>query len=88
MQATQQKTAASKQFLYDTLKAEGYTYIPSSANFVMFPLKMDGIRFTDEMMKRGVGLRHWKLNNEEWCRISIGRMDEMQAFATAFKELS
>ncbi|MVT44702.1 aminotransferase class I/II-fold pyridoxal phosphate-dependent enzyme [Chitinophaga oryziterrae] len=88
MQATQQKTAASKQYLYDTLKAEGYTYIPSSTNFVMFPLKMDGTRFTDEMMKRGVGLRHWKLNNEEWCRISIGRMDEMQAFATAFKELS
>jgi histidinol-phosphate aminotransferase len=54
----------------------------------MFPLKMNGERFTDEMMKRGVGLRHWKLNNEEWCRISIGRMDEMQAFATAFKELS
>ena len=54
----------------------------------MFPLKMDGKRFTDEMMKRGVGLRDWKLNGKDWCRISIGRMDEMQAFAAAFKELS
>jgi histidinol-phosphate aminotransferase len=88
MLATQQKTATSKQYLYDVLKAEGYTYIPSNTNFAMFPLKMDGTRFTDEMMKRGVGLRHWKLNNEEWCRISIGRMDEMEAFAKAFKELS
>lgn len=82
------KMEASKQFLYDTLKSEGYTYIPSHTNFVMFPLKMDGKRFVEEMNKRGVGLRNWKLNNQEWCRISIGRMDEMQAFATAFKELS
>lgn len=82
------KMNASKAFLYDTLKSEGYTYIPSHTNFVMFPLKMEGTRFVDEMFKRGVGLRNWKLNNQEWCRISIGRMDEMQAFATAFKELS
>lgn len=83
-----QKMEASKQFLYDTLKREGYTYIPSYTNFVMFPLKMEGQRFVEEMKKRGVGLRNWKLNNQDWCRISIGRMDEMQAFAAAFKELS
>lgn len=83
-----QKMEASKQFLYDTLKREGYTYIPSYTNFVMFPLKMEGERFVEEMKKRGVGLRNWKLNNQDWCRISIGRMDEMQAFAAAFKELS
>lgn len=83
-----QKTNASKEYLYTQLKGEGYQYIPSKTNFVMFPLKMDGKRFTDEMMKRGVGLRDWKLNGKDWCRISIGRMDEMEAFATAFKELS
>ena len=83
-----QKMLVSKQFLYDTLKSEGYTYIPSTTNFVMFPLKMEGPRFVEEMGKRGVGLRNWKLNNADWCRISIGRIDEMQAFASAFKELS
>jgi histidinol-phosphate aminotransferase len=82
------KTMASKEFLYETLKKEGYTYIPSSTNFVMFPLKMDGKQFVGEMMKRGVGVRNWKMNGQEWCRISIGRMDEMQAFADAFKQLS
>jgi histidinol-phosphate aminotransferase len=88
MQEALQKTLASKEYLYSVLTAEGYSYIPSSANFVMFPLKMDGKRFTDEMMKRGVGLRNWTFNNSQWCRISIGRMDEMEAFAAAFKELS
>ena len=83
-----QKTMASKNYLYDVLKKEGYEYVPSDANFVMFPLKMEGKRFTDEMMKRGVGLRNWKMAGKDWCRISIGRMDEMEAFATAFKEIS
>lgn len=88
LQDALQKTMVSKEFLYKTLKQEGYEYIPSHANFVMFPIKMDGKRFTDEMMKRGVGVRFWEFNNKHWCRVSIGRMDEMQAFAEAFKELS
>lgn len=83
-----QKTNASKNFLYKTLKEQGYDHIPSDTNFVLFPINMEGERFTDEMFKRGVGLRQWKFNNKNWCRISIGRMDEMEAFATAFKEIS
>ena len=88
LDAALKKTIASKEYLYEVLKKEGYTYIPSSANFVLFPIKMEGKQFTDEMMKRGVGVRFWKFNNKEWCRISIGRMDEMEAFANAFKEIS
>ena len=82
------KTLASKEYLYEVLKKEGYTYVASSTNFVLFPIKMEGRQFTDEMMKRGVGVRFWKFNNQEWCRVSIGRMDEMEAFAAAFKEIS
>lgn len=88
LQDALQKTLASKKFLYETLKKEGYEYIPSSTNFVMFPIRMDGEKFTNEMMKRGVGVRFWKFNNKDWCRVSIGRMDEMQAFADAFRQLS
>jgi len=88
LQGAKVKTLASRQFLYDTLKKEGYEYIPSSANFVMFPIKMDGQKFNQEMMKRGVSLRFWKFNNKDWCRVSIGTMDEMTAFAAAFKEIS
>ncbi|TSD67038.1 histidinol-phosphate aminotransferase family protein [Inquilinus sp. KBS0705] len=82
------KTNESKEYLYSVLKKEGYEYIPSSANFVMFPLKMDSKKFTMEMMKRSVGVRNWQFNGKEWCRVSIGRMDEMEAFAEAFKQLS
>lgn len=83
-----QKTLTSKDFLYKTLKDEGYEYVPSDANFVLFPIKMEGNRFLGEMFKRGVGVRHWKFNDKDWCRVSIGTMDEMKAFADAFKEIS
>jgi len=88
MDSVLKKTTESKEFLYSVLKKEGYTYVPAIANFVIFPIKMDGKQFTDEMMKRSVGVRYWKFNNQDWCRISIGRMDEMEAFAAAFKEIS
>jgi histidinol-phosphate aminotransferase len=88
LQDALKKTLASKDFLYSVLKKEGYEYIPSSTNFVMFPIKMDGQRFVQEMANRGVGIRVWKFNNKDWCRVSVGRMDEMQAFADAFKQLS
>jgi histidinol-phosphate aminotransferase len=82
------KTLASKEFLYAVLKKEGYDYIPSSANFVMFPIRMEGSRFATEMSNRGVGIRFWKFNDKEWCRVSIGKMEEMQLFADAFKQIS
>jgi histidinol-phosphate aminotransferase len=82
------KTLASKEFLYSVLTKEGYDYIPSSANFVMFQIRMEGTRFATEMSNRGVGIRFWKFNNKEWCRVSIGKMEEMQLFADAFKQIS
>lgn len=88
MQDALRKTFASREFLYKTLQEEGYEAIPSSANFVMFPLKMEGQRFIQEMQNKGVSVRQWKFVNKDWCRVSIGRMDEMQAFADAFKTLS
>jgi histidinol-phosphate aminotransferase len=88
LQDALKKTLASKDYLYSVLKAEGYEYIPSSTNFVLFPIKMDGMRFVQEMANRGVSIRNWKFNNKDYCRVSIGRMDEMQGFAAAFKQLS
>jgi histidinol-phosphate aminotransferase len=88
LDAALKKTVASKEYLYSVLKKEGYTYVPSSTNFVLFPIKMDGKQFADEMMKRSVGVRFWKVGTQDYCRISIGRMDEMEAFAAAFKEIS
>jgi len=88
LDAALKKTIASKNYLYEVLKTEGYAYVPSCANFVIFPIRMEGRRFMEEMIKRGVSIRYWQFNNQDWCRVSVGRMDEMEAFAAAFKEIS
>ncbi len=82
------KTMASKEYLYKVLEGEGYSYIPSSTNFVMFPINMKGERFSQEMFKRGVAVRNWEFDDQYWCRVSIGTMPQMEAFAKAFKQIS
>jgi histidinol-phosphate aminotransferase len=79
----------SKEFLYQTLEDAGYTYVKSDANFVLFPLKhMKSERFVEEMLKDGVGVRSWSFRGKEWCRVSMGTMEEMKHFAKAFDKLS
>lgn len=77
-------TAESKKFLYDTLKSMDYTYLPSDANFVLFPIKIKGQMLVQKMMAEGVSVRSWAFDQQNWCRVSIGTMDEMKAFKEAF----
>ena len=82
------KTLASKEYLYKVLEDEGYSYIPSSTNFVLFPIHMAGPRFSQEMVKRGVAVRNWQFDGQRWCRVSVGTMPQMEAFAKAFQQIS
>jgi histidinol-phosphate aminotransferase len=82
-----EKTNISKNFLYETLKKEGYTYVPSSANFVIFPVRKDSKEFAEGMDKMGVGLRSWRFAGKDWCRISIGTLEEMKVFAAALPKM-
>ena len=82
------KTNESKEFLYKVLRKQGYDFIPSDTNFVLFPIKTDGKKFVEEMMARGVSVRFWKFSDKNWCRVSIGLMDEMKAFEEAFLQIA
>jgi histidinol-phosphate aminotransferase len=81
------KTAESKKFTIDALKAVGYTTIPSYANFMLFPIKMKGQELTTRLMEQGVSVRNWFFDGQHWCRVSIGTMDEMKAFTEAFTKV-
>jgi histidinol-phosphate aminotransferase len=82
------KNSEAKEFLYKILRDNSYEYLPSETNFVLFPLKMDGKRFVEEMGKRGVSIRSWEFEGKQWCRVSMGTMDQMKLFADAFKALA
>lgn len=78
---------ASREYLCRELEALGYKYVPSYANFVIFPLKdgVDGGQFMSALMAQGVGVRMYSFHGQPWCRVSMGTMEEMQLFMDAFK---
>lgn len=81
---------ASREYLCKELDALGYKYIPSHTNFVIFPLKkgVNGRQFMTAMTEQGVGIRTYSFDNEPWCRVSMGTMEEMHIFADAFKKVT
>ncbi|MCK8492580.1 histidinol-phosphate aminotransferase family protein [Spirosoma sp. RP8] len=82
------KTQESKDYLYGVLKQHNYEPLPSGANFVMFPIRMKGEDFVGRMMDQGVSIRQWKFDGQYWCRVSLGTMDQMKAFADGLKTIS
>ncbi len=82
------KCKESKEYLYKILKDKGYEYLPSSSNFVLFPLKSDGKSFVEKMAQKGIAIRNWEFAGQHWCRVSMGTLDEMKAFGEAFGTLA
>jgi histidinol-phosphate aminotransferase len=82
------KTQESKNYLAGVLKQHSYEPLPSGANFVMFPIRMKGEDFVGRMMEQGVSIRQWKFDGQYWCRVSLGTMPQMQAFADGLKMIS
>lgn len=80
-------TAASKEYLLNFLKSAGYTPVPSSTNFVLFPIKMKGMELVSKLWAEGVMARNWFFDAQHWCRVSIGTMDEMKAFTDSFTKI-
>ena len=85
---TKQKNLESKEALISVLRREGYEHIPSSTNFVMFPVRLPGERFVQEMLNRGVSVRSWTFAEKNWCRVTVGTLPEMEIFADAFRQIS
>ncbi|WP_303626717.1 histidinol-phosphate transaminase [Lacihabitans sp. CCS-44] len=80
--------AEAKEYVYGELTKMGYTYIPSYTNFILFPIKMNGKEMLKKMADKGVGVRSFDIQNQTYCRVSIGTMDEMKMFTKGFAELS
>lgn len=83
------KNTEVREYTYTAIKDAGYeSYVPSYTSFIMFPINMDGQAFLKRMEDQGVGVLAWYFNNQNWCRVSIGTMEEMQIFGQALKKIS
>lgn len=79
--------AECREFVYATLDKMGYEYIPSSTSFILFPIEMEGKQFLEKMTALGVGVRAFDIMDQNWCRVSMGTMEEMKLFATALQKV-
>lgn len=85
---SRRKNAEVRSYLYRVLGELGYRYLPSHANFVFFHLGRDAQVFQEAMEKRGVLVGRPFSPYLDWCRVSLGTMEEMKFFATALRELT
>jgi histidinol-phosphate aminotransferase len=81
---TRKKNAEARQHLVTYLDSKKYWYGKSVTNVVFFPAPKDGKTILEETEKRGFQIRVWDYNDKEWCRVSIGTLEEMKAFTKAF----
>ncbi len=84
---SRQRNAEAREYVYDTLKKMGYEYVPSSTSFIIFPIEMEGKLFLERMMEKKVGVRAFEIMNRNWCRVSMGTLEEMKIFTAALSEV-
>lgn len=79
--------AECREFVYATLNKMGYDFVPSSTSFILFPIEMEGKAFLEKMTEHQVGVRAFDIMDKNWCRVSMGTMDEMKLFASALQKV-
>ncbi|WP_141771800.1 aminotransferase class I/II-fold pyridoxal phosphate-dependent enzyme, partial [Rossellomorea aquimaris] len=75
-------------YLYGAFEELGLPYTKSMANFVLVKLGDEGETLYQDLMKKGVIVRHgkgWGL--PEYVRVSIGTQEENEFFVQALREL-
>lgn len=82
------KNEESKNFLYQTLQNKGYQWLPSYTNFVFVPLDKDGDEFRKKLLEKGVAIRAWELEGQNYLRISLGTLEDMQIFKQVFDHIA
>ncbi|MEZ0485772.1 pyridoxal phosphate-dependent aminotransferase [Fibrella aquatica] len=81
------ENAKARDFTVKALTEMGYEVIPSFANFMLFPIRMKGKAFSEQMMAQGIGIQTRDIDGQPYCRVSIGTMEEMGMFVDSFKKV-
>ncbi len=77
---SKQLNAAARTFTENALTKAGYRVIPSYTNFIFFHLKNYQGDFASAMLAKNIVLRSSSLSDGNWCRVSVGTMEEMKTF--------
>lgn len=81
------KIKASRRFTMDYLDSKGFKYLPSETNFIIFPIALDGNEFLSQIYERKIAVRCFDFWGKNWCRVSMGKLEEMKIFTSAIDEI-
>lgn len=87
MAYTRKMNAEARTYFTNYLDRKKYFYGKSFTNVVLFPAPKDGKMILEQTMKKGYQIRIWDYQDKQWCRVSIGTLDEMKSFVPAFDEI-
>jgi len=79
--------AECRDYTTNSLKSMGFEPIPSYTSFIIFPIEMEGKAFLEKMTEQKVGVRAFEIAGKNWCRVSMGTMDEMKLFTAALQKV-
>jgi histidinol-phosphate aminotransferase len=79
--------AECREYVYKSLDQMGIEYVPSHTSFLIFPIEMEGKAFLEKMTELQVGVRAFEFMGKNWCRVSMGTMDEMKMFSAALNKV-
>ncbi|MCB0641084.1 MAG: histidinol-phosphate aminotransferase family protein [Phaeodactylibacter sp.] len=82
-----QQNADARQYVYELCDALGLEYIPSHANFVFFKTGKPINRLIEYFREEGIAIGRPFPPLLDWCRISTGRMEDMEAFGKVLKKV-
>ncbi len=85
---TRKKNNEAMQYFTQYLDSKGWFHGKSRTNCILFPAPKEGKTILEETEKRGFQIRVWDYQQKEWCRVSIGTMEEMKLFTKAFDEVT
>jgi len=82
-----EKTAQCRNFCYETFQKLELPYIPSDTSFIMFNVDRIQCDYPAAMQKQNIMVQHRNHFGGKWCRVSMGTLDEMKAFARALEKI-
>ena len=87
LQRSKKLNSESREYVYAALDKMGMEYLKSSTSFILFPIEQEGKPFLKRMKAEGVGVRAFEIHGKNYCRVSMGTLEEMQIFTGALKKV-
>ena len=84
---SRRKIGEARAYVTQVVEERGHRCLPAHGNFIFFHLGQNIRTFQAKMEQRGILVGRPFPPFMDWCRLSIGTMDEMKAFTDAFENV-